>query len=134
MSRAEGVYEKLSGAWNIYRQIAQEYEDLKAQKAKDDQIHADLVKSLCRALERAQEIILTIGEASGDEAILKEARVYANVIGGLASGIGPEAYDHFADQEIERLLAKMGPRPSPHYSTGPEKARKAATAKKRKKP
>lgn len=131
MSRAEGVYEKLSGAWNIYRQIATEYEDLKVSSTKKIETRDGLIRDLIGALERAQEIIITIGEASGDADLLKEARVYANVIGGLTTGIGPEAYDHLDDKEIERLLAKIGPRPAPHYSTGPEKARKAATAKKK---
>lgn len=76
--------------------------------------HADLVRDLCRALDRAQEIIIEIGEKSGNAELLKDAKIYANIISGVSTGLGPK--------------------PFPHYSTGPKKAREKANAAAKKKP
>lgn len=59
-----------------------------------------LIRDLCRALERAQEIIIDLGEKSGSEELLNEARVYANAIGGMTEEFKPKPARHYADNPV----------------------------------
>lgn len=72
-------------------ELARSYELRWEDKAKHDL----LVRDLLRALERAQEVIVMLGEQSGNEKLLKEARVYANAIGGVVG-----EFTHYADNSI----------------------------------
>lgn len=76
----------------------------------------NLIRDLCRSLERAQELIVTIGEKSGDPELLKEARVYANAIGGGIDGAGPKPPVNYADNPVikkyrEMMAEKMAAKP-----------------------
>lgn len=92
---------KLSHLQDYYAERAQE--NVKALAAADKKLadekakHADLVRDLCRALDRAQEIIVELGERSGNADVLKDAKVYANVIGGLTTDVGSPSVNSYLD-------------------------------------
>ena len=66
-----------------------------------------LIRDLLRSLERAQELLVTIGEKSGDPELLKEARVYANAIGGTIDGAGPKPPINYADNPVIKKYREM---------------------------
>ncbi len=65
-------------------------------RAKDVETRELLIRDLLRSLERAQELLVTIGEKSGDPELLKDAKIYANAIGDVAHGLGPEPYPDYS--------------------------------------
>lgn len=76
-------------------------------RAKDVETRELLIRDLLRALERAQEVIVELGEKSGDPELLKEARVYANAIGGTIDGAGPKPPVHYADNPVIKKYWEM---------------------------
>lgn len=94
MSDLQNDYKKVQ-AGNLESWVA-------AEKRHDDKIakRDDLIRDLCRALERAQEIIVELGERSGNAEALKDAKVYANVIGGLVTGMGPQPANNYMDDPV----------------------------------
>ena len=64
---------------------------------RDVKSREELIMDLCTALERAQEIIVMLGEKSGNEELLNEAKVYANAVGDLAHDIGPKPFPDYSD-------------------------------------
>lgn len=105
MNTDDWFFNKLVELQSDYRRIDKTNREMLAAsyegRAKDKEKHEEMIRHLCRSLERAQEIIVELGERSGSEELLKDAKVYANVIGGVTGSF-------------------------PHYSTGPKKARDAA--------
>lgn len=115
MNTNDWFFNKLVELQSDYRRIDKTNREMLAAsyegRAKDKENHEEMIRNLCRSLERAQEIIVELGERSGNAELLKDAKVYANALYGMATEV----------------------KPFPHYSTGPKKAWKKATtaAKKR---
>lgn len=64
-------------------------------RATDKEKYEGIIRDLCRALERAQEIIVELGEMSGNAELLKDAKTYANAIGGVAG-----SFTHYAENPV----------------------------------
>ena len=88
-----------------------------------------LIRDLCRALERAQEIIVDLGEKSGSEELLKDARVYANVIAGMTTYVGsPSRNSYLNDPFIKDHWKKVV---AQHEENKKELAKRKKTTSKR---
>jgi hypothetical protein len=103
MVRKDKFFDRLVGLRDEYWKLEEENVRLASDAVElDGKLRARdaLIGDLCRALERAQEIIVVLGETSGDEALLKEAKVYANAIGGVVTEQGPKPFTHYADNPV----------------------------------
>lgn len=79
-----------------HKMLAASYEG----RAKEKEKYDELIRDLCRALERAQEVIVMLGEQSGNEELLKDAKTYANAIGGLTAELGPNPSTHYSENPV----------------------------------
>ena len=119
MIRYAEMSEKLNYVMSTFRQIAQELMDLKAKHAETVETNEMLVRDLCRALDRAQEIIVMIGEKSGNEELLKEARIYANAIGGAVDSADPKPPVHYSENPvIKKYWEKLAKTNAPKTKKG----------------
>ena len=100
MNTDDWFFNKLVELQSDYRRIDKTNREMLAAsyegRAKDKENHEEMIRNLCRALERAQEIIIDIGEKSGNAELLKDAKIYANAIGDVAHGLGPEPYPDYS--------------------------------------
>ena len=103
MDKDQGFYNHVSAIWDTYRHLSRERDELEfaknkviEAKTKDVETREALISDLLRALTRAQEIIIDLGEKSGNAELLKDAKIYANAIGDVAHGLGPEPYPDYS--------------------------------------
>lgn len=99
MTENDWFIHKLSVLQDDYRRRDKENHQMLAAsyegRAKEKEKYEGVIRDLCRALERAQEVIVMLGEQSGNKELLKEAKVYANAIGGVTG-----SFTHYADNPV----------------------------------
>ena len=120
MSTDDWFFNKLVELQSDYRRIDKTNREMLTAsyegRAKDVETRELLIRDLLRALERAQEVIVELGEKSGDPELLKEARVYANAIKGTVDGAGPKPPVHYSENPVIKkywatLAEKIAPKP-----------------------
>ena len=86
--------------------------------------HENIIGNLCQSLERAQEIIMMLGEKSGDRELLKEARVYANAIGGVTANLGPKPpVNYYENPVVKKFWSRFPDGPPPAKAPAKPKAK-----------
>ena len=128
MSTDDWFFNKLVELQSDYRRIDKTNREMLTAsyegRAKDVETRELLIRDLLRALERAQEVIVELGEKSGDRELLKEARVYANAIGGMTANLGPKPpVNYYENPVVKKFWSKFPDGPPPAKAKAPAKTK-----------